>query len=67
MNLTLKARIVERFGQQWKFAQEIGIHDSLLSKFVTGAREPGEDHREKIAKGLGCKQNEIFPEVNHAT
>lgn len=66
MNLTLKAKIVGQYGHQWKFARAIGIHDSLISKFVVGAREPNEEMRQKIAAGLGCRQEEIFPDTERA-
>ena len=66
MNRKLKAKIVEHYGQQWRFAKSIGIHDSLLSKFVTGARDAPPEMQEKIAEKLDCPAKEIFPELNHA-
>ncbi len=61
MNLKLKIRILESFGAQWKFCKTIDMHDSLLSKFITGAREPNAEHKKIIADGLGCKIKDLFP------
>ena len=62
MNLKLKSKIIEKFGQQWRFCKTINMHDSLLSKFITGARDPNTEHKKLIAEGLGCEIKDLFPE-----
>jgi len=62
MNLQLKSRIIAKYGKQWVFAREIGVHDSVVSKVVTGARELPADQIQLWAEKLDCDINEIFPQ-----
>lgn len=61
MNNILKAKIIEKFEKQWIFAQKIGIHESVLSKIITGCKLPSIHQRKIIADGLDCKPQDIFP------
>ena len=61
MNNLLKAKIIEKFGKQWLFARKIGIHESVLSKIISGCKPPSKDQKKMIAKGLRCNEKDIFP------
>ena len=60
MNKMLKARIVEKYGNQFGFAVAAGIHESLVSKVIQGRRNLNGDEQYRWAKILGTDPNEIF-------
>jgi DNA-binding transcriptional regulator YdaS (Cro superfamily) len=64
MNRLLKARIIERFGNQTDFARLLGISEDRLSKWIHGRLTPGEPEQDLIAKKLGIPTGEIFPSFN---
>ena len=39
MNYKLKARIIELYVKQWKFARAIGVDDSTVSRVIVGRKE----------------------------
>ncbi len=60
MNWKLKVKIVEKFGTQWRFAQHVGVDDSLVSKAITGATRLQPEQKEKWAKALKAPVEELF-------
>ncbi len=58
MNLKLKQALAGH--KAYKVAQQIGIHHSTLSKFISGLQEPTEDQKKKLAKILGKSVKELF-------
>ncbi len=62
MNLRLKAKIVEHFGTQAAFADFIGEHEAVVSKVVRGRRSLGHESRQRWAKALECKPEELLLE-----
>ena len=58
--MRLKARIVEAFGTQADFAQEIGEDETLISKIICGRRTLSLEKQKKWAEALGCKPNDLF-------
>lgn len=60
MNLKLKIKILEYYFSQMAFAQDLGIHDSELSKFARGWRDPKPELKKMIAEKLRCVPEEIF-------
>lgn len=60
MNLKLKAKIIEKYGGQWKFAPKVGEHESAVSKIVRGRKHLSQEKKEKWAKVLDCDVEEIF-------
>jgi DNA-binding XRE family transcriptional regulator len=61
MNLKLKAKIVEKYCTQGDFAKEVGISEAFISRIVRQRVTPKEDTKEKIARGLNCKTQDLFP------
>lgn len=59
-NLRMKVKILENFDSQWKFAHDVGAHESLVSAVVRGRREINEKQQKKWAKALKCKPKDIF-------
>lgn len=59
MNFKLKARIVERFGSQWKFAQAVKDHESNISKVIRGRKRLKPEIQKRWAKVLGCEPEEL--------
>ena len=58
-NRILKAKIIEHFGSQWRFAQSLGIHESVVSKVISRRRPLNDSTKQKWAKALNCDP-EIF-------
>jgi len=52
MNLKLKFRIIELFGNQANFAQRMGLQESLVSRVVRGRRNLSKKDQKKWAKIL---------------
>jgi len=48
---------------QWDISVKTGIPQSKLSLIERGYVNPKEDEKRRIAKVLGCKVEEIFPQV----
>ena len=64
MNLTLKAKIVEKFGFQWKFAQAADVHESIVARVIRGRRELSEEQKRTWAELLGCRAKDILDAPN---
>ena len=47
---------------QWDISVKTGIPQSKLSLIERGYVDPREDEKKKIAKALGCKVTDMFPE-----
>ncbi len=60
MNLKLKTRIIELFGNQANFAQEMGLQESLVSRVVRGRRRISEEDQNKWAKALQLHVKHLF-------
>jgi transcriptional regulator with XRE-family HTH domain len=60
INTKLKARILERFGSQTDFSEEVGQHESFISKVVRNRREPSQETKEHWASILNCEVKDIF-------
>ena len=60
--MTLReVRFFKKFNQ-WDISVKTGIPQSKISLFENGYLEPKEDEKKKIAKVLGYKVSEIFPD-----
>lgn len=64
MGNTLKALIVKKYGKQWVFANELGIDDSVVSKYVTGRKILTPEQRKIWAEKLGCKVKDLLQGSN---
>ena len=62
MNWSLKMKIIEKFGSQVDFAQEMKIDETLVSKIVRGRRKLNPEKQSIWATSLGCKPEDIFCE-----
>lgn len=62
MNLPLKLAILKKYPSQSACARDIGMSESLLSRFVRGWREPNPEQKKAISRKLRAKVNEIFPD-----
>lgn len=66
MNTLLKAKIIEIFGSQWKFAQAIDEHESAVSRVIRGRRSLSEKERCKWAAALNIEEpQKFFPEESY--
>ena len=61
MNRKLKARIVERFGSQADFAQEIQVDESIISRVVRGRRVLSPEDQAMWCKVLKCDPSLLEP------
>ena len=61
MNRKLKAKIVEHFGTQWRFAEIMGENDSVVSLVVSGRRNISDEKKESWSKALRSDKTELFP------
>ena len=60
--MTLKEARFFRGLNQWDISIKTGIPQSKLSLIERGYVDPKEDEKKQIAKALGCKVADIFPE-----
>lgn len=60
MNKRLKLKIIEKYDSQWKFAQVVNEHESVVSKVVRAGLKLSPGKKAKWAKKLNCKVNEVF-------
>jgi len=60
MNLSLKMAILEKYGKQYRFADEVGVDEVTLSRIVNGRRELNTEERLRWAEILGRKPEELF-------
>lgn len=61
MNLVLKIMILERFGNQANFGQQVGLREPKISRFIHGREEPKPEEKSIIAKALQIPEDELFP------
>ena len=60
MNLILKAKIIENYGGQWKFAAAMNEHEASVSRVVRERKTLDEDKKAQWAKALGCKIEDLW-------
>jgi hypothetical protein len=60
MNYKLKAKIIERFGYQWKFAQFLEIDEAVISRVLRGSRQLDDAAKKQWADALGSTEKELF-------
>ena len=56
----IKVKIIEKFGNQWRFADEIGEHESKVSMVIHGRRKLNLDQKRIWAAALKCQVEDIF-------
>jgi transcriptional regulator with XRE-family HTH domain len=61
LNLALKTAILASGKQQKRIARDTRIDETTLSHIVRGRREATEKEREKLARALGRRIDELFP------
>jgi DNA-binding transcriptional regulator YdaS (Cro superfamily) len=61
-NLKLKARIIEHFGNQTALCRRLNLSEDRLSKFIHGRLRPHRHEAKAIARSLGVRVSEIFPD-----
>ena len=60
--MTLREARFFRGLNQWDISVKTGIPQSKLSLIERGYVDPKKDEKRKIAKVLGCKVSEVFPD-----
>lgn len=60
MNFHLQVEIKKQFGTQWRFAQAVGVHESMVSKVLRGIRPLSDDEKRAWAKTLRRKKDDLF-------
>lgn len=58
----LKVAIFESRRSQRDIADALGIHETTFSSIVTGRLIPGEDRMEEIARELGWRAEDLWPD-----
>ena len=61
MNINLKVAILKKFPTQADFAKQIGISETLLSRYIKERREVKPEIKRNMATELGVDVGEIFP------
>lgn len=59
-NKRLKIRIIEVFGNNTRFADELGINDQTVSRVITGRKFLDQEEKEAWSGLLKCEVEEIF-------
>ena len=62
MNIPLKVAIVRTGKRQVDLARQTGLGESTLSRIVNEYRLPSVEEMIKIARALGCKTEELWPD-----
>ncbi len=62
MNLSLKLKIIEKYGSQFGFARAAGVNEATVSRVLRGHREIPRDEQNRWADLLDCKREDIFLE-----
>ncbi len=64
----LKSFLIEFWYSRGKtdsdLARAMGVDQSLVSKWITGTREPPLERKIQIAREIGVDSRQIFPEAN---
>lgn len=60
MYLNLKIELWRSGIRQYRFAQLVGIHETVLSKIVNGFREPDAETKTRIAQLLNRDEQWLF-------
>jgi transcriptional regulator with XRE-family HTH domain len=60
MYLNLKIELWRSGIRQYRFAQLVGIHETVLSKIVNGFREPDAETKTRIAQLLNKDEQWLF-------
>ena len=61
MNRLREVRVTTRI-TQFQLRIQTGIHQSKISLIENGLIIPGEDEKRKLARALGMRPEEIFPQ-----
>jgi plasmid maintenance system antidote protein VapI len=59
MRLDIKVAIVKSGRKQYEIAQELGVPESTLSKYVRGYGVLSQDHATKLAQLIGLEEEVI--------
>jgi DNA-binding transcriptional regulator YdaS (Cro superfamily) len=63
----LRARMIEFYGSQWKFAAVIGLHEARVSQVIRGKVRLDTEEQKRWADALGVADiKQIFPEGGNA-
>jgi transcriptional regulator with XRE-family HTH domain len=60
MRAVLKVAILQKYGRQADFAEELGLCETILSRIVCGRRAPTEEQKRIISRKLGVSESELF-------
>lgn len=60
-NLKLKARVIEKYGNQSLFCLKAGMREDRLSRLIHGRSTPSDKEKATISRRLGAKPDDIFP------
>jgi plasmid maintenance system antidote protein VapI len=61
MNQKLKAKIIENYGSQFRFAHALGTHETEISAVVRGRKTLEPDKLREWARLLNCNVEDVFP------
>ena len=67
MNKKLKLLIYEKFGSQAEFSMAVEEDESTISRAIRGRRKLNVEQKKKWAKALGCRPDELFPDVRSSS
>ena len=60
MNINLKFKILERFGNQYDFSKIVDVSEAKLSRVIHERFELPDDQKELWARKLDTKSEELF-------
>ncbi len=66
-NNKLKAKIIETFGSQANFAQELGVFEPVISRVIRGRVQLPDNQKIRWAALLDCKPTDIFNNESETT
>jgi hypothetical protein len=59
-NMKLKAKIIEAYGAQYRFALAAGVSDATVSRVINGAKFLSKEEKQMWSRLINCNQEELF-------
>ena len=61
MNRQLKAKIIENYGHQWRFAKAVNERESVVSEIINGKRCLTDKKKKSWGRALKADPETLFP------
>tara|TARA_R100001463_G_scaffold64262_2_gene117366 strand:+ start:2826 stop:3053 length:228 start_codon:yes stop_codon:yes gene_type:complete len=63
VNNNINQKIKDKHWSKKYVCESLGINQCVMSLFISGVRVPSQDRLKKMAKFLGCKVTDLYPQA----